>query len=93
MAAATDYRRIERGTARVLKITGTASYPTGGYALPDSLVTQVANQPNPPVGINDGAVNIALVSGNNVKFIVSATGLEVAAATNVSANSVLVLLP
>ena len=95
MAAAADYRRIERGTARVLKITGTASYPTGGYSIPDSLVSQVANQPNPPVGINDGATNIALVDlpNKNVKFIVAATGLEVANATNVSANSVLVLLP
>lgn len=93
MAAAADYRRIERGTARVLKVTGTASYPTGGYDIPDSLVTQVSNQPNAPVGINDGATNIALVAGTKVKFIVSATGLEVAAATNVSANSVQVLLP
>lgn len=95
MAAAADYRQVENGTAKILKITGTSSYPTGGYDLPADWdgSSKVINRPNAALGINDGATNIALVAGSKVKFIVSATGAEVANATNVAANAVQVLIP
>lgn len=93
MAAAADYRLDQYGKARVMKITGTASYPTGGYDLSQSNVLSVANPAKPLVGLNDGGTNIALVAGTKVKFIVAATGLEVANTTNVSASTVQVLVP
>lgn len=95
MALAANYSTDGKGTARILKITGTSSYPTGGYDLPGSIFSQVANLPFAPVGLNDGGTNIALVDLPNkkVKFIVAATGAEVLAAANVSGSIVSVLLP
>lgn len=80
----------EYGNGRVLKIRGTNSYPTGGYDLPASPGEQPAL---PPLGINDGQANLPLVAGTKVKFIVQATGLEVANAVDVSAVTLQVLFP
>lgn len=75
--------------ALVIDVAGDASYPTGGYAL------SLSNLGNRTVyGINDGQANIPLWDPVNlkVKFIVAATGLEVANATNVSAVTLKLLV-
>lgn len=95
MTAALNYRMDQVGTAQIMRITGTASYPTGGYDLAESFVVNTVDRQSPLVGLNDGGTNIALVDTVNkkVKFIVAATGLEVANATNVSAVTVSILVP
>ena len=78
--------------ARVMSITGDSSYATGGYALSASHLA-LANGPN-VVGLNDGGAIIALYDAVNkkVKFITAATGAEVAAASDQSANTVKLLV-
>lgn len=93
MAAAASYSMDQQGRAQVMKVKGTSSYPTGGYDLNQSFVNNIANRAKPLVGLNDGGTQIALIAGAKVKFIVAATGAEVANATDMSAVTVSVLVP
>ena len=75
---------------RILAVTGDTSYPTGGYAVAGDFPQSGL------IGLNDGVgTRIALWDDVNkkVKFIVTATGAEVAAATDVSASTVRLLIP
>ena len=93
MPAAGALNKTEYGKAQILKMTGTASYPTGGYDLPASVVSAVLNSSTPALGINDGQANYPLVAAGKVKFMVQATGLEVANAVNMSAVTLSILVP
>lgn len=94
MPAAGSSQKTEYGKAQILKIKGTSSYPTGGYDLPASVAgTGVLNSSTPPVGINDGQAQFPLVASGKVKFMVAATGAEVANTTDMSAVTLSVLVP
>jgi hypothetical protein len=76
---------------RIIKVTGDASYPTGGYALAGTIPPNSSKL----LGINEAITNIPLWDGVafKVKFIVRATGAEVGAAVDVSASTVRLLVP
>lgn len=89
----------------IIKTTGDASYPAGGYPLPASAFTfntyaatsdsQLQAPPANPVGIwadgQGGTYGIIDVSTGNLRLFVSSTGAEVGTGSNQTAvNTTLV---
>jgi len=95
MAAASAVNVIYRSRSRIVRVTGTTSYGTGGYTLPAWLQEIISTQTRDPVTpLNDGAAVIAKLGPTGLcQFITAATGAEVTAASDQSGNTVSLLVP